>query len=158
MARCWGGSVGLGAGRPAGWQWETDKSLGAVQISWLCSAGLGRDDPGMGTCPLRACLGEWGRSRRLEPQYSPKHKLGTTTPSQSVRDTQALCGVGIGGPRTSPTPLTSHSSSRRLPAPCCPLLSHCWDAHWEAFQPRWRLEGKEKWPGERPGGGWWRGH
>lgn len=39
-----GWEVGLGAGRPAGWQWETDKSLGAVQISWLCSAGLGRDE------------------------------------------------------------------------------------------------------------------
>lgn len=59
-------------------------------------------------------------------------------------------------------PHTAPASVR--PAPCCPLLSHCWNAHRTTSQPRWPLRERGKLSGEWPGGatgsrggGWWGG-
>lgn len=111
---------------------ETD-SIRAVQISWLCSAGLGRDlNSGMGTCPQSLP----GRVYAVEiraPVF-PKHKLGTTTPSQSVRDTQRLwCWHWWAQDLPTPLPHTA-------PAACClplPVLSEPLLTPDKAFQPRW---------------------
>lgn len=59
--------------------------------------------------------------------------------------------LALVGPGPHPRPLPHTVLAVVLPAPCCPLLSHCWDARCTAFQPRWRLEGKGDVSGERPG-------
>lgn len=60
--------------------------------------------------------------------------------------------LALVGPGPQPRPLPHAVPAGVLPAPGRPLLSHCWDAHCKAFQPRWRLEGKGEASGERPGG------
>lgn len=57
------------------------------------------------------------------------------------------------GPGPRPRPLPHTAPACVLPAPGCPLLSHCWDARCTTFQLTWRLEGKGEASGERPGVG-----
>ena len=61
--------------------------------------------------------------------------------------------LALVGPGPHPRPLPHMVLAGVLPAPCCPLLSHCWDARCTAFQPRWQLEGKGEVSGESQGVG-----
>ena len=64
----------------------------------------------MGTCH-QSLPGRVGQRPEIRAPVFPKHKLGSAPPPPTVKDTQALCGAGIAGLRTSTTPLTSQGSS-----------------------------------------------
>lgn len=89
---------------------------------------------------------------------SPKHKLGGPCQSStSLAKIHAFCAAGICGQRTlvhpppRPHPLPHTVPACVLLAPCCPLLSCCWNARCTTSQPRWQLEGKGKVSGKWPG-------
>lgn len=108
---------------------------------------------------MRPEVAREGRQRpEIEPS-SPPQKCPPSVKYQSSKDTQVLFVAGIHGHRTLGytlppcSPSSPHSvPASVLPAPCSPLLSHCWDARCTTSQPTWQLEGKDKMSGEWPGG------
>lgn len=84
--------------------------------------------------------------KNLLKKFASKTKY--TNLAKTHRRSVLLASMGTG---PCPHPLPHTGPACVLPAPCCPLLSHCWDVRCTTFQPMWRLEGKGEVSGEWQG-------